>query len=442
MSLVGSFIGVVSILLSLALDNSAHRWFWDNDDHVDRQRTIATWTWCQLMVSGLGGVLVFLSADWLGLRIVGRPDAGLYFRIAALTLPLSVLGGVLSNWLRMQRRPWATTFFALGTTLLTLSLTLLFVVVLRKGLAGVYAAQAVSLAIGSVVAVSVLRDWISPRFQDAARLRSMLRYSIPLVPAGLAYWVVGFADRYFVQAYTNTAEVGLYSIGSSLAAGIALITGAFQQAWGPFAISIHQQPDARDTYATVFLFYLWGTGVLCAALSVFAPEILRILTTEQYAGASVVVGLLAASYMMIGLTYIAATGPAIVRKTGPTGVAMVAAAALNIALNFALVPFYGKTGSAIATLLSQALTPAYIFWRSQKLYPIPYRFGSGAALVALTLAVIAAGMTLDSEHLWIAISSKLALLFLFVPAFFVFRLSTLEQARSLASRLWPRARGV
>lgn len=442
LSLVASSLAVVSIFVGLGLDNSAHRWYWDTEDNIDRRRTISSWAWCQLVTATVFGLGVYASAEYLGQRVIGRSDAAIYFRIAAVTLPLTVLGTVANNWFRMQRRPWATTIYALATNLVIVALTLLLVVKLRRGLWGVYAGQAIGFGIGSVVAAILLRDWIAPRLVDLARLRQMLRYALPLIPAGLAYWVTGFADRYFVQAYTNTAQVGLYSVGSSLAAGVALITGAFQQAWGPFALSIHTQPDARRTYATVFLFYLWVAGVISAALSLFAPEILRLLATKQYAGASPVVGVLALSYVMIGLTYIAATGPAIAKRTGPTGIAMTAAAILNVILNFALVPRFGKVGSAVATLIAQSLTPIYIFYRSQQLYRIPYRFGAGAAMVITTLTVIAIGAQIASSSLAVAVLLKAGLLALFVPLFFLLELATPKQVSGLLTRTMMRIRGA
>jgi len=440
LSLVASSIGVVSTLVVLGLDNSAHRWFWDTEDNLDRRRTISSWASCQLVVATLAGLAIFAAAGPLGRLIVDRPDAPLYFRISAFTLPLTVLGTIVTGWFRMQRRPWSTTFYALGTNLLTVLLTLVFVVWLRWRLAGVYYAQVIGLAVGSIAAAFLLKDWIAPRFADLARLRQMLRYSLPLIPAGIAYWVVGFADRYFVQAYKTTAEVGLYSVGSSLAAGVALATGAFQQAWGPFAFSIHGQADARETYATIFLYYLWAAGAMSAALSLFAPEILRVLTTSQYAGAATVVGILALSYVMIGLTYIAATGPALAKRTGPTGIAMVSAALLNIVLNFALVPTFGKVGSAVATLIAQSLTPIYLFYRSQQLYPIPYRFRAGVLLVVATLLVIVVGEHIATESLWRGIVLKSALLSTFIPMFFIAELATPRQVGMQLGRLIARVR--
>jgi O-antigen/teichoic acid export membrane protein len=357
-----------------------------------------------------------------------------YFQLAGVALPLTVLSKVAMSWLRMQRRPWATTFYSLGTSLVTIGSTLVFVVALRWGLKGIFVGQLISYAVATIAGGILLKSWISPTFVDLKRLREMLRFSLPLIPGGLAYWVVSFADRYFVEAYTNTSEVGLYSVGSAIAAVVALVTGAFQMAWGPFAFSIHTQPTARRTYADAFLVYLWlGVGLSTGA-SLFAPEALRVLTTSQYSGAASVVGMLALSYVMIGLTYVAATGPAIAKRTGPTGVAMAGAAILNIVLNFAFVPTYGKLGSAVATLISQTVTPAYLFYRSQQIYPIPYRFGTGAVIVVVGIGVMALGAQLVVNSLWLGIVLKLALMLAFVPLFFAMRLVTPAEVRSLISR--------
>jgi O-antigen/teichoic acid export membrane protein len=429
LSLVNSSLTVVAILVVLGLDNSANRWYWDTDDEIDRHRTIASWTWCQLVAATVMGTAMFASADWLALTIVEQERAALYFRLAALGLPLTAIGKIATTRLRMQRRPWVTTFYALGTTIVTVVSTVVLVIILRWGLTGVYVGQLMGYGIATIAGLFLLKSWISPKCFSAARLREMLRFAIPIIPASLAYWVVGFADRYFVQAYASTAEVGLYSVGSAVAAVVAFATGAFQMAWPPFAFSIHKEPHAKQTYANAFLAYLWLTVAISAGASLFAPEAIRLLATSEYLGATSVVGLLALSYVMIGLVYIANTGPGIVKRSGPTGLAMTVAAILNVVLNFLLVPRYGKFGSAIATFISQAVTPAYIFYRSQQMYPIPYRFKSGLAIVSVGLVVMAAGSRLEFGSLWLAIPTKLALMSVFVPLLFVLRLVTPSEIR-------------
>jgi O-antigen/teichoic acid export membrane protein len=366
--------------------------------------------------------------------VVGRRDAAQYFRLVAVVLPLNVFGVVAVSWLRMQRRPWATMFYALGTSLLNIFLSILFVVVLREGLRGVFMAQVGAALVGSLIALALMRDWVSPRRFRWKRLSEMLRFGMPLIPAALAYWIVSFSDRFFVQYYTNTAEVGLYQIGSSIAGLVALLTGAFQLAWGPFAISIHKQEDARRVYAYVLLLYVSVTSFISTAAALFAPEAIRLVATRQYEGASTVVGLLAFSYVMIGLVYIAATGPTIVKTTRPTGIALIAAAGLNILLNILLVPRLGKEGSAIATLISQGLVPLYLFWRAQQLYEIPYRFGPAIGMLALGLSLVWIGEHWQFDSRWLGTVVKLALICLFIPALFLFRIITPSQLRHVQFR--------
>src|SRR5215469_413080 len=138
LSLVTTTMYLVSIFVVLGLDSAAHRWFWDSEDVVDRKSTLASWTWCQFAVASLFCLLVFGASGWLGRTIAGSDSAALYFRIAAFTVPLGVLNLVMTGWLRMHRRPWATSFFSLTTTLINIISTIIFVIALHKGVEGVF----------------------------------------------------------------------------------------------------------------------------------------------------------------------------------------------------------------------------------------------------------------------------------------------------------------
>ena len=427
MSLVTTTMAVVSIFVVLGLDSSAARWYWDESDVKDRKCTLASWAWCQIVVSSVFAVLTFLLADWLGEFIGGRADAALYFRLTALTLPLSTLVIVTSKWLRMQRRPWINMAYTLGNSIVTIILTIVLVVFLNWGVSGVYAAAAVAATFGTIVALWLMGDWISPLSFRWVRLGEMLAFSMPLIPGSLCFWIVNLSDRYFLQFYTTTSEVGLYQVGSSLAAFLALLTGAFQQAWGPFAMSIHKREDAKKVYANVLLAYAVITSIAATTLALLAPEAITLLATEKYLEASSVVGVLAFGYVAIGLYYIAAIGCNIMKDSRPIGLAIIYAAGLNIMFNLLLVPTMGKIGAAIATLLSQSVLVGYLFWRSQLLYPIPYRFKPAIAILGLAGVFIWVGNSWQFSNLWIGIACKLSLVLLFIPALFLCRIVTPKQ---------------
>jgi O-antigen/teichoic acid export membrane protein len=421
MSLVTTTVTLISILVTLALDSSAHRWYWDTADTLHRKITLASWTWCQMTVSVIFAILVFAFSGWLGVVLIGRANAGIYFRLVAITIPLNGLNTVVTNWLRMQRRPWATMSYSLGITLVNILVTIILVVFLGWGLIGVYVAQILAGTIGTGTSLILLKDWVNPRRFQWSRLKIMLRYGFPLIPAGLAYWTITLSGFYFVRFFSSTSEVGLFQVGSTVASAVALCTGAFQQAWGPFALSIYKDPAAQQVYANVLIAYLWLSCFVSTAITLFASEILRLFTTEAYMGAAHVIGFLAFTHVMIGLGYIGAIGPLIVKTTKPYGFAVIVAALLTISLNLFLAPSFGKEGSAIASLAGQSFIPLYVFYKSQKMYPIPYRFGAALGILILALMLITIGNTWRVDNLCLEIGRKLLLISLFFPALFMLR---------------------
>lgn len=424
MSLVITTMTIVSVLVIMALDAAAGRWYWDTSEQVEQKSTIASWVWCQTIGSiAIGSLILIFSRD-LAVHIIGREDAAEYIQWSVLALPFTGLGFIVTNWLRFQRRPWSTLVFTATTSILTIGITILFVLGFQWGLKGVFMAQFVASLGTATLAIFFMRDWMNPIYFRWQRLREMLKFALPLIPAGLMYWVISSSDRYFIRTYVSVHEVGIYQLGVSIAVIVAFGTSAFQQAWGPFAMSIHKEESARQTYTQVFLFYLWSMCFLSVAVTIFSPEIIRIFATHQYEGAGKVVGLLTLSYVMMGLTAIAATGPTIVKSSTSIGVAIIVAALVTIGLNFILVPRFGILGSAIAAFASQALVPCFLFYWSQRIYPIPYAFFKGFILVALAGVLIVIGSLLQFENILLKVAINITLLFMFVPFLFMFRITT------------------
>ncbi len=417
LSLIDSTVAVLAPLAVLALDSAAFRWFYDTTNEDEQRAAVATWFWTQLVFATVLACGVALFGGTAVRSLTGRPDAHTLLMVAVAALPLSAFETVVTNHARMHRRPWR----ALGTMLLSsglsLTLTLVFVLKLRLGILGNYLSILLTRLVIGIVAVRLVGAWIAPRGFQLPLLRSMLRYSLPMVPTALFSWTIALVDRYFVAEYWSVDEVGLYSIGIAIGASLTLVTQAFQNAWSAFAFSIKDQPDARRTYAVVMELFLAGSCFLALGLSAFAPEALRLLATARYYAAANVVPWIAVGYVMAGLFQITGLGAMLARDTRPLLHAFALAAVANVALNFALIPPYGRVGAAIATLLSQAILPLYLLWRSQRLYPIPYR---SWLTVAVPGATLAAGLMLQrvtaGRGLVEAVAIKTAALIVFATA--------------------------
>ena len=430
-SLVMTTLALCNILMVLGLDSAVFRWFWDTEDIAARKSTFATWAWCQLLVGAFLAITLVGGSGVLAQALIGNRRTAILFLLAAAALPLNGPGLILLSWLRCQRRVWATVFYTVTYTSVNILLTLVFVVWLRMGNVGLMLAQVASAAVRTTIALALMRDWLHPRYFRVSLLRQMLSFSMPLVPAGVALWTMSLADRYFLRYFGSTQEVGLYQVGASIAAFLALVVSAFTQAWGPFALSIHKEEHSRDVYASVFLGYTWLACLGATGITLLAPEALRILTRPAYYSAAPVVGLLAIGWVMEGHYYLASVGPTLMRQTRPVGIAVGLAAVITIILNILLIPRWGMLGAATAYMGAYSARAAYLYWRSQQMYKIPYRFGAAVVIVAVAGFLMYAGSWIQGLGPVVQLLAKMALLLAFLPLPFLLRIVSFAQARRL-----------
>lgn len=413
-NLINTTFFLLGLLVVCALDNSVSRWFYDSKDEADHKKTFGTWMWFQFILSATVAIVVIGLSPFLVHTFFREDGKPIYFILPAFTMVANMLPAIINNWYRVHRRPVATVIFSLSQTLVTIGLSVWFVIILRWHITGVFAALAISSALFSLVALQQMQGWLSISYFSKARLKPMLKYALPFIPAAIAYWLLNSTDSYFLAFFKNKAEVGLFGIGASVASGIVLFTGAFQQAWGPFAFSIMNDDNAKQVYAHVFLLYGYVMGFLAASLMLFAPEILMLLTAPAYHDAAWVAGILGYNLVVIGFTYIAVIGTSIAKSTSPYGIAMLFATILTIILDIILIPKFGKEGSAIATVAAQLIVPAYLFYKGQKVYPIPYKYGEVfIAMITMAFVVVMVRfISFDSMALQIAVKTITVLLLL------------------------------
>jgi O-antigen/teichoic acid export membrane protein len=405
---------LVSIILVFSLDASTGRWFYDTNSVDKRKKVINTWIWFYFFSSLLFGALIFFSAGYLQIRFLPNQSEGAFFiQMIALCLPLTVWSTVAINVLRLEMEAKKSVALSLIQSLLLIGLNVFFVVILRWGLSGIYYAQLISTVFLIPISYYFIRKWIGgPRWFDTSLFQGMFKFAVPFIPASLGYWMVNLSGVFFLNEFLDQKEVGLYQIGISIASVAGLATTAFQQAWPPFAYSIIHQPNAKQVFAISLQVYLLLVGMFCTFISVFSLEALKILTTPDYYGATLVASILTFNSLLIGLGSISTLGATIEKKTSPVGLIYLFSSLVLVGLNFLLIPMIGKEGAAFAVCISQLIIPAYMFWKSQQYYFIPYDFLKNAFILMVYVAVVFASYWINTDSFLFGVLLKLGLLIL------------------------------
>jgi O-antigen/teichoic acid export membrane protein len=436
-AILTAFTTLLSTFIVLGLDSATGRWYYDSANPLRRKQVIASWFWTQNAAGWVVALAVIALAAPIAGAMLGSAALANLVVLAVLTVPLSTFNKVIGNWLRYRRRPWMAAGFFTASSLLTIGFVVLFVLVQKRGVPGLFLGQIVAGSLTGVAAVVIMWHWIAPRGFSRRLTREMLAFGLPLVPAAAAAWVTASADRFILKGFVPTAEIGIYAIGVSLASGVALLTSAFQLAWGPFAYSILGEPDASRVYGKVLSVYSLLTCAIGTALALFAPLLLRIFTTPAYYGAASAVPWLVFSYVAIGGTYVVSLGTTIVKKSGPVALSIFIGAAVNTALNFTLIPRLGRDGAAIATFFAYLAAVIFLYFASQRAYPIPYRPVDALACLGLSWVLIAVGYgLLPATEPW-TYAVRFGMCLLFIPLAFGLHIvlpAHVQQARGYLTR--------
>jgi O-antigen/teichoic acid export membrane protein len=403
--IVTAATAVLAILLQMGVASAFFRFYFDTADPTRRLLVVRTSFWFTMATATLGLVLglVFATPIAHALQLGNNPEL---VRAGAVGLWAQTNYQQLTALFRVEERSIAYAIASVANVVITVTAMVLFIAVFHWGAIGLIVGNFVGTLIVYVVLVGYRSEQLGLQF-DWPLLRAMQRFGMPLVPAALALWGINFIDRLFVAHYNGQGEVGVYSAAIKIASVITFVMLAFRTAWPAFAYSIEDDREARRTYAFVLTYLLTFASWLSLALGALAPWLVSLLTAPEYQRAEEGVALLAFAFSVYAGYTVLAIGSGRARKTQWNWIVTGLGAAVNIALNFVLIPPYGFVGAAISTLVSYVVLFAAMMLYAQSVYAVPYqwrRLGTAVGVAAaLTIAARAAHLSLAPSLLLVAV---------------------------------------
>ena len=376
------------MVLNLGLDSAVNRYYQDTKDLEERRRIATTGLVARTAVVSVAALLLFPFAEPLSELLFKDRDYASVVRLALATLPFATVFGYCQYLFRFNFRSWAYTATSLGNLFCSAALTLWLVVVADMGVTGIFWAQLVVNASFAVITLWATHGYYGISVSNLL-LAKLLRFGVPLIASGFTLFVIRMSDRYFLVFFRDIEEVGLYLIASTTAGVVALLTAGFSPIWGPFVYSTFREPEAPARFARVFDLYSTAVLGMVVAVSIFAVEILSVLTTQAYLAAYVVVPPLAFGAGVYAIGDYFPVGIGITGRTKHRAWIGATAAIVNLALNAALIPFWGMTGAAIATLTAFFVMGVLLMWKSQSMYYVPHRFVRQFVLWGVAGSVVA-----------------------------------------------------
>lgn len=373
LSLIVSGNALFAVFVSLCLGTAYTRFYHAENENRERLTAVIFW-----FVFFYGGALTFLV-------LVGVITALSYFHesylwlavcIALISTFLSQISLVFGMVLRMRCKAKYYVIVSIVSTLAGTISSIIFVYA-DATLVNYFYGSLIGSAVSLIATIKAVKPTLTPYLSEIrTSIGPLLRFSIPLVPAGLSQFLNANMDRWMISYFQNMESVAVYSVAIKFSSVFAIFTSVVMFAFMPHSMKII---ESEHSYASTQLDRVLGIVVLCGgiALVVFTMVVsivLPMLVPKAYSAAVPLVGILAMSHLLFGYTYFSTLGSWKANHSSDYSIAIGVGVVANLFLNFILIPWLGIGGAAIATASSVGITVLVSFWISSKRYNFDFSY--------------------------------------------------------------------
>jgi O-antigen/teichoic acid export membrane protein len=394
---------VVIAFFGFSIHQSFNRWFWDKD-YRSKQGSIYFTTLIFTVFSAALMVIFFsFFSEKFSYLLLNSEKYSYLLMLMIGSASLQIIKRIPLSMMRLQRRAIRFAVSNVIQLVITLLLTIYFIVYQGKKLDGIFEAQIIGFAFLLLFNAKYIFDNIQPVFEKSI-LKEMLDYSFPLMISALGSVLLSVADRFFIKFIEGLENIGIYSLGFKIANVLKLVfIQSVFSAINPLRFRMMNDSDHPRFYSKIMTYSVFGFLILQMGLMYFSKELLFLLAenkehwTFAHVNAAVhIIPVLCFAQLFEILRRNVRFGLNIVKKTKIVSVVMLFSASMNIVLNMFFISLFGTIGAAIATLAAQIIFFALIYHYAQKYYYIPYELKKVFIMIGVVIVLTVFAYSINS----------------------------------------------
>lgn len=365
----------------------------------------------QLSLLGFATVLcllLWLLMPWLlPLFNLGSETSGIFLMMLGIVW-FDTLAIVPLAELRLIRKTIPFASLKLLHVGINIALNFYLIVGLGFGIEAVFIANLAASLVVTMLVWGFTADLLKGSW-SSIWAKKAFQFGWPFVPAGIGFAINEVLDRFFLNNIDpaiamrlygpdTTPEdiVGVYNACYKLAVFMLLLVQMYRMAWQPFFMRYAKDKDSPKMFGQAFIWYNAFSAMLFLTVALFKEQIVAIrvpvldatlIGSDYWLGLEIVPFLLFA-YWFHGWYINFSSGVFIKEKTKILYKITIMGAVITIIANLTLIPLFGMTGSAAATLMSYSAMALTLGYFSKKIMHVPYRLLESLGLMVIFAALV------------------------------------------------------
>lgn len=359
--LITTYVSLLLPFCTLSIAEAVFRFLLDDVNECNKKRIISSGLFIAFLGYG-----IFLFFYWIVSQIWNKKHFGW---TVLLLLFSQMLSTFLSEVARGMKKMELYSLFGFISVVLLSFFSSLFLIGFKWGLNGIvlgYSFAYLIAAIGLFFTTKCYR-YISIKYINIKSILGMLKYSWPLIPNSISWWVVNVSDRLIINNFIGIAANGIYAVANKIPAIVNVLFSVFHISWVQSASETVSDEDYSAYCNMVFneliLFIFSAASVFISGNYLFYRFIFdanKYFEAYYYSPILIVAASVSCVGQFMGGIMIAK------KETKQNGTTNVVAAISNIIINLFMVHQFGLYAASISTLLAYLILVICRYFMIQK----------------------------------------------------------------------------
>jgi O-antigen/teichoic acid export membrane protein len=341
------------------------------------------------ITSLLFSAIIYAFSGFIAQKITGSEANGYLIKLLAVILIIDALYRFPMILINSEQRSKLYAVINAVGVIINVIVNIVLIVKLGYGIEAIFYSYLVSYLFIFIISFFYSVKYFSLKL-ESEKVKSLLKYAHMFLYYGIFLISIDLIDRFILEYFKGTAEVGIYSACYRIGIVMNLVITGFKVAWTPFFLNLKEDQGNKEIFSRVFTYFCFGGLIAFLTFSLLADDLVKIniagysLLNPAYWGGLVIIPYILIAYLFSGL-YLNLTVAAFFQNKIKyliisSGIGCIS----NVIINLILIPKYSIIGAGVATILSYMIMFFVLYYFSNRIYKIKYEWGVIIKAVLIT----------------------------------------------------------
>lgn len=220
------------------------------------------------------------------------------------------------------------------------------------------------------------------------KVLDMLKYSIPLIPNGMMWWMVSAINRPIMEYNLDYSSIGIFAVANRFPSVITMVFTVFSVAWNISVFEEYGKEGYDVFYKKTFRMLFFSISIIASVIIILSEQVIHILAAPEFIDAWKYMIILIIGAVFSCMSSFFGTNFSVVKQSKYFFYSSVWGALTAILFNFLLIPVLGLWGASLSVLISFFVMAISRYFYSKKYVKssmIPYTMKYVLYLAAVAL---------------------------------------------------------